>query len=459
MDDNSTNTAPSVNTTQPVNDTTPPQPTMPTYPQTSAEPPTAATTTETMSVIPSTSPTGTDNPTPPPENTIPPKNHKKGGIFFSVFVVILILFLGLGGGLYLVAYDKIDTPLPQATKDTIANFVQSIPFTPKTPQYLVSKSLTAHEMVQSNSFDVSAAVNFSDNENLFGLNNFDFEIKGVSDISDPENVQTSFNMSVTKDFNMDFRKKDKTLYFKINKLPSFLFAFAGIDTTKFDPLLNRWVSYDTTPLDTEARKVLEESNTDNTDTSSYDYSKIFDKKLLSDVKVTQENLDSHAVYKLSFKPDDATLDYLFQKLEKEVYGTGSTDLYLKNTNSLSPQKASEVIKNVIAEMYIDKATYYTRKITLSFDIVNTQKTAQATDAPALGDYSSLFSSSSKASFALVAKLDNFGEPAVIEVPTDNVVTLDEFSQELSSVVSAMYQIPPQSALELTPSPTDTPQTP
>jgi hypothetical protein len=104
--------------------------------------------------------------------------------------------------------------------------------------------------------------------------------------------------SVTKDFNFELRKKDKFLYFKINKLPSFLLAFLGVTPETFSPLLEKWVAYDTTPLDTEARRSIQDQEVDPLSQEFIDenFSKYIDEEVLKKMVLTTVSEEGMQMY-------------------------------------------------------------------------------------------------------------------------------------------------------------------
>ncbi len=360
-----------------------------------------------------------------------PKSRKK------LFLILLLIFfflllIGAGGLTYAVAYEKIKlTKYPEIQKK-VSVLVQSIPFMPKTPKFLLAKSALAHQEVTKQSFDVSIAVDSADLASSIGLTTIDAKVAGAVDYSDPKNVIFFVDASVTKDFNFELKKKDKFLYFKINKLPAFLLAFLGLKTETFSPILEKWVSYDTTPLDTEARRSIQDQEVDPLSQEFLDenFSKYIDEEVLGEMvleKVTEEGMD---MYKITLEADPSLIDHLGSKLEAERSKKSGASLQAQQDKT----KLSDMVKKLKWEIFIDKNSYYMRKLVVVANLEVDKSSSLG--SPFLGTSSSL-SDKSKATFAFAIKSGKFGEDVVVEVP-DSSMTFEEFTNLISEIVAKAY---------------------
>src|SRR3989344_8932208 len=197
-----------------------------------------------------------------------PKKSGKKTIIIALAILFFILLASAAVLVYALAYEKIELSGNRDLQNKIAYFVMSLPLTPKTPKFLLAKSVIEHEKISSNTFDVSLAIKSSQNESLLpGLNQFSFVVKGVTDYSNPKEIDTSFNLAFGEYLNMDVIKYGKTYYFKVNKLPDSMLYLIGINAERVKPLFTDWIAYTRAEIETEAGKYLEEKDEKNT---SYD---------------------------------------------------------------------------------------------------------------------------------------------------------------------------------------------
>ncbi len=369
------------------------------------------------------------------ENVQPPspKSNKLKLLFLFLFIFLLIL-LGSGAGLaYAVAYEKIKLDKYPDLQRKVSHFVIGLSFMPKTPKYLLEKSGLKHQDVTKQSFDISVAVDSADLLSELGLSNLDVAAKGAIDYSDPKNVKVILDASLTKEFNFELKKKDKMLYFKLNKVPSFLFAFFGIKNADLAPVLDKWIAYDTTPLDTEARKEINDNPVDplSEEFLEDNFNKYIDDKVLSKMQLSEVTEDSMQMYKITVVADPDLIDELGKKIEEEARKQGGASL--DNSVSTEPQKLSEIVKSFEWTIYIDKKEYYSRKIVISASVEYDQGSLG-------GSYLMPTSPSSKtgtAKIAFVAKSGDFGKDLTIDTP-ESSMTFEEFTDTLSEIFRELY---------------------
>ena len=202
-------------------------------------------------------------PAPQPQYQEIETPKKSRGLLLAILLIIfLVLFTAVAGGVYVVAYEKIDIGNDEV-QSSVGNFVMSLPFTPKTSKYILGRMYIAQSEVSKHSFDVSAAFDTNDLLSDIGLTNFDFATKGKIDYSDRENITFQVEIDLTEGVNVELRKVDSSLYFNIKKVPQTLLSLAGIDANKLSGLLNIWVSHDLSDLESSAREELEEYKSEN----------------------------------------------------------------------------------------------------------------------------------------------------------------------------------------------------
>jgi len=351
-------------------------------------------------------------------------------IISSVLLLLFVLLvISLFGVSYAIAYEKINLPKYPKLQAKITQIIVGLPFMPKTPKFLIAKTLLAHQKVTKQSFNISLALESAGLTNIVGTNTTELETKGSIDYSNPENIIFSMEANLTKDFGMELKKKDKFLYFKVNKLPSLMIAMFGMEVSTFDPILNKWIAYDTTPLNTEAGKELKDKEVK---PLSYELINDMSKKYLTDKILEQTKIEEVAedgvkFYKMSVDMDKELIDYIDQNIVRKESGA-----YYTPSSSSTPA-LSEIIKSLKWSIYFNRYSYHTQKITVTSDMEFDQ-----------GIYGSAFLGTSdnlvensKAKFALVIKFGDFGKEVVVDTPTE-FMSQEEFMNEISNIMQGTW---------------------
>ncbi len=376
-------------------------------------------------------------PQAPHEVMLDGHKRSKKPMFFLLFLLILLtIFTGLAGLTYAVAYEKIKLEKFPDLQKNISLFVIDLPFMPKTPKYLLSNTALAHQSVTRQSFDISLAIDSADLTSSLGLSNLDIQAKGSLDYTDPRNIFGNLELSLTKDFNLELKKKDKMLYFKINKIPSFLFAFLGIGSESLQSLTDKWVSYDTTPLDTEARKYIQEDKEIDPLSEEFideNFNKYLDEKIFSKMHLDTVTEEGHAVYKITLDADAELIDYIGKKIESIT--RQKSDFIHPQGKTEDLHKPSDFVKILKWEISIDKESYYTRKTVLRADLEYDEN--EGLGAFSMGSLINPLPSDNSAKIALAVKFDKFGEQVSVEEPGQSI-TFEEFTSLLSSAVNELY---------------------
>lgn len=374
--------------------------------------------------------------TPPPINIVSSDQEPQRRRFsfnwkiVSGAVAALLIFLMLGSGAYayLLASDKMKSD-NQYLEDLADKIAVTVPFFPKTAKIVLQKAMLAHENVTQNSLDFSLVATSSDFESLIGSNQLDLQLVGYTDLSDPKNPKIDVTGDITKDFNFQVKKKDQIAYFKINKLPALLLGMFGVTNDQLQPVIANWISYDTTPLDTEARKTLDELDSEKEterDVAGTMAEKMLSEDVLPALAMEKEQLDGMTTYKINFMPSPLLLDKLGSEVDKlsssnEEYSRvlGASTYYLAEE-----PKLSELINDLSITMWIDNKNYYVRKATVSFDVVSNELN-QSSMSTTLNNLPLPVEETSPMTVVAVLKLDNFGETLPIDTPTTSI-TVDEF---------------------------------
>lgn len=351
---------------------------------------------------------------------VPTKKHPRKryivGVIIACFVIIASLLIS---GSYAIAYQNVSIGSP-TLEVAITRFVQALPFAPKTPLYLLAKMVDAQNQVSKHQFDASIAMNSNQLSSQIGLQNLDAQMHGNIDYSDKKNVITNFDINISNQYLASVRKPDSIIYVKADKIPALFFLLFGINEQQSQLFMNQWIAVDTAPLETEARKKLEE-NTQITAQSQQivnRVSQIMSSSVVqSKLSQSQEELDTVPTYKLHFVADPATIDYLGEELEKITNNSPTQSLLYAQNDT---QKPSDVIKDLTIDLWIDQKQYYLRKLSIATSITDPQNSRSFSEQ--------LAPSSDLIKAVLVLKFSNFGENFSVEKPS-SFTTLEDLAQQ------------------------------
>lgn len=301
-----------------------------------------------------------------------------------------------------------------------------LPLLPKTPEYVLRRSAKAQEDLKRFSLDASIAASGSSVISRLGLSQFDLSMKGPIDYTDPLNPIFSWNIALSKDFDMDIKYKDKIAYFKVNQVPSFLksyLIFYGFDDTTLSQFINKWFKYASKTLDTEARANLETQKTEMTpeEVSKKTLMTLSDERVKKQITMTDDTVDGIAAYKIHINATSEVLDII----EKNFSIEKDTDF------NKTKVRVSQYIDQMLVDMWISKADYYSRKISASFKIKPYNSSAIL--MPSTGDtYNGSYAQPSVSEpipVSVVMKFSDFGKPVSIDIPSD-AVNVEDFMQNV-----------------------------
>ncbi|MEK7517813.1 MAG: hypothetical protein AAB583_04645 [Patescibacteria group bacterium] len=362
-------------------------------------------------------------PTDPNE---PPKHHRLT-LFVIIGIIVIVLF-GLSTTI-MAAYGII--PLAnKSLQNSIANFVIGLPFMPKTPNFVLKSAILAHEKVTQFTIDASLATTSTGISEIIGTGNFDIRITGPIDYSDPNNPTMSLKIKLSKDFDLDIIAKDKITYFKVNQIPAtiaLLLANFGYDESIQNEFLNKWFYADTSPLDTEARKALEEKK-ENTSITKEVVEKLFnvleDPQLKKSISMQTGALNSYSTYQIHFVPDESALNLFWEKY---------LELYNQKSSNTSENKTqlSDYIEKFTLDSWIDKESYFVRKIATTFTIKFKQNSPTQYSLPNAG---LLPFEAQEIPVSIVVNLSDFGKPAIVTAPTD-ATNINDFMKSLTEKIA------------------------
>ena len=237
---------------------------------------------------------------------------KVGVILGAVISLFLVVFGGLFGFGVLVAYGQIEVP-SEKLQAVIQNAIFRLPFMPKTPMYVLQAMISAHEEVASAHVEASLATQSESISDIIGTQDLDLAISGDVDVTDSDNPIASLNFKLSTDFDADLIVLDSALYARVNKLPQELtgmFLGLGGEDASLDPLMNKWVWFDTSELDTEAREALEENVSEEEIDEEFEmlFDRVVDEVLVKDLRITSDEVEGDAVHKLELELDGSDID-------------------------------------------------------------------------------------------------------------------------------------------------------
>jgi hypothetical protein len=372
-----------------------------------------------------------------------PSDYRKKSNLGKIIIVLVLflLLLGTGGsalGAYLIAYEKIDIG-NKDIQNKILFFVQDLPFAPKSPKYVIYKSTLNHSKISSTHINASVAVESGNlGGMLLGTNNFDASMEGSFDYKDKDNPQFEMNISMEKLLNSDFIYKDKISYIKINEIPPTIYPLLGLSAENMagNPILKRWFYIEEKPVDTEARKYLEE-NKEESENQKIIESKLRafgESKILPLMKTTEEKIDGEDFYKMTVEMEGEQLSEMTNELSDIISGY-KTQRATAYTNS-----SDEMIDNSsgVFSLWIGKKDYYVKKGTIHYSM----KLSDPNYFPVLGTsntplYADPLSTDTTNTVAeevdivISFDLSRHGEDFNIQKP-DNAISYEDLMLELTS---------------------------
>lgn len=366
------------------------------------------------------------------------KSSSSGHKFIKILIIfLLVLFVGtfgVGSAAAAIAYGKLPINNPGITKPITA-FILGLPFTPKTPDYILERAYLAEKNIKQTSFDASFATNLPQLDTLgAGLGKIDMEAKGAIDYADVNNVAFSLNSSVTRDFNFDLREKNQVIYFKVNQFPAALEPFFQ---ATYGDMLNtikqNWISFDVSSLDTAARRQLDAQSV--SQATDFNLNSLLDKEVVSEMKLSDSMANNFPVYKISLDADDALVNDLGHSIQKQQGDLQSNSPF---------SNASNVIKNLKMSLLVDKSTFYIQEADISFD-----ENYGGSMVPNINNIQTqvLGAQAQSIPVSMVIKLSDFNKPVNVDAPASSIPAEQLYTQLINQ--SLKNTTPPKTITQST----------
>jgi len=357
---------------------------------------------------------------PSQESSAPPKKSPRLGLklILLVFLLAILIFGGGSAFAYLLATEKIKIPNPKLVQ-LASNYTFSFPFIPKTPGFIIEKTIKPKIPVTSFSYEISISLSSPQFTSLIQSPSLDIVNTGYSNFTDKKNPEGTLELNITKDFQLSSVLKAGKVYLKVQKIPSLLFTSLGVDQTKVEPLYRDWVTFDVSELESEARKNLQTAGSQPTSFDLEMYKKLTEfmqKNVFPAAIVSQEDMDSVPVYRLHYQPTGDELDKLFLDLEK-IFSSEESKAF----PVVQKDKPSKYIKDFKVDLYVDRKDCRFQKLSLLAALL--PDAGQETDRSDAANLPFL-TPSDKVLVSAVFKMSDFNQTKPVSPPA-SFITTDE----------------------------------
>ena len=404
---------------------TPPTPTAPVTPLSPAtSAPASAISSLSSPMTPNVNPSFSQ-PQPVVNVSVAPHTKSKA-IFFIVFVLILLGAVGAGAYVY---YTGTFVKLPT----------------------LLSKSMEKARATTSSKYDVTVNVDFSEMKDVMsGLNSMpslgansqklSLTVKGLSDISDPENFKNSSVISVSMgsfSLEAEFRIVHNIFYAQLTKAP----ALGILPIPMLSLYENKWFSF---PFKSENGQTI----TNPFSSISGISSKVIDKitpeekerlyKMFRDAhfvkqtgKLSPETISGESSYHFAFDLDKDGISSYLQSLKEYINSIGKSDSSLSAFDPTSIKKELDNLKAFQGEIWIGRNDKLVHKIAVSFGVQpNLTKNEQV-------------------KLNMVAIMSDYNEPVLITAPTESTSFETLVSNVMNDSIGSARQKGNEAAIKAT----------
>lgn len=345
-----------------------------------------------------------------------------------VRAMLILLPLGLiaavGVMAYQVTYERATYGFPEI-EQKIASFILELPFTPKTPEYILGKMLLEMEKVHGAEFDFSLAMTSSEFTEVFGMDTIQFSMVGDLETLDDGSARGNIRYDITREFQVDIRLTKERLYFKVNTLFPTLLEMMGEEEVAqlyqryFE---RRWFYVDISDLETEAEQFLREYTEERAKEENL-FLKLDDElkdRLFATMTLEEGDLNGSPMQVLSIQPDEKLIEDLFKWVIEEgtPEGTVAPDYYTDLGRTMNTRFSDMKI-----DLYIDE-TYRLSRLSMGMELTfeETGNTRMPLTLP----------SSSKLRLSAVLDLESFNKRVEVEEPIE-AQSIFAFIEELTGV--------------------------
>ncbi|MCA9308246.1 MAG: hypothetical protein R3B92_04075 [Patescibacteria group bacterium] len=167
-------------------------------------------------------------------------DYSKQAIFGNMLVLFgTLLILGLIMVASLVTYTGL-TLNNRLLEKKVANLVQAIPFTPKTPEYLLENVFNTHLYKPTGHFYSVLTINTTPIEKLYGSKLTNIVVNGQYDFSTEKDLKYSYTITAPNT-EVYVRHINNDTYIALNEIPSALAEAFSVLDIQLELLKNKWV--------------------------------------------------------------------------------------------------------------------------------------------------------------------------------------------------------------------------
>lgn len=349
-------------------------------------------------------------------------------IALATGITITIVGASLAGAAttaYGITYKNwsIDNPV---LENKISTKVQELSFTKKTTPFIIDKSLKAQKTVEKYKFNASLAAQSSEFIQAFGSNTLEMAMEGQVDGTNKEAPKAYLKTSIHNQVEFEMLMLDENEAFvKVGKVPEFIYAFLPVPKTEVEVFLNKWISFDTTPLNTEAKKYMTD-NVNSPSTASELFEKIVrEPQIMSRIVQDSTKTENEQEYVLTFDADPGMVDYLGEKIKKEINANKGVSSSMKYYTT-DDRKLSEFVTRLKMDVHVSKTDYTITKVAGLATFIDPQLAG-------VGEKEgSILPSAQETSLTFVIKITDQGKEFEYSKP-ESAMSSEEFYQKANTV--------------------------
>lgn len=359
-------------------------------------------------------------------NQSKPTNKPQIIIWSIVGIIFLLIFSTLTAGLAL-AYEKFDIGNPEL-QTKISRYVQSIPFAPKTPKYVIDSVMLAFQKVHSYGISTNTKLKSSTPNPISGTDTIELDSEGFIDYSNLDNLKSIGSLKLFNLVELDYREKDHIFYFKLGGEWKTLIAKFGMNTD-ISSLLNRWIRYEIPPAANS--KTGKDSDNENSSTTEKQLQKLSmiltDKSVINSLTMQKVSLDNKSKYKLDFHPTPSILEELYKKY------------YLDNNQSIDNQYSiTNFIKDFRLVIWIDENSYQISNYNLSLNLQTPDYSSQIAAIQQQNTSTNSQGTKSELEINSTGQIFDYNKNREIELPKISI-SMEEFTKQIMSIMSSKSQ--------------------
>jgi hypothetical protein len=242
------------------------------------------------------------------------------------------------------------------------------------------------------------------------------------------------NLMLTKELNVDIKTVDKTGYVRLNKLPSILALYLQMEPKDLEVFQNQWISFDMEPVDSEARKNIDEYAKKESDKEKAAQKKLEDylkKEVVPKMKMTKEQLDGQATYKFVVPLNQTQVERIGDILNDTRTIERKVDKDTKNGKEKDLSENPFKIEEFVLTFWIGQKDYYMTKSVVAMKVKSEAPSSTSRSVTPNPLFPVPTFSNESFDVVMVAKLKDINKPFKVEKPAGALST-DDFMQKIAT---------------------------